>query len=120
MGTLRLDNINALPNTGGGGGGEGRDEYQGGHGGSGIIILRHSLKYKDGEDFEEYLRHYNHGTMILNIKSERIEFNVLKLLKKYGIKKYFFLAEADIRFVIPESLCLVPERPIFDPRGPIL
>lgn len=57
MGTLRLDNINALPNTGGGGGGEGRDEYQGGHGGSGIIILRHSLKYKDGEDFDAQWLH---------------------------------------------------------------
>lgn len=54
------------------------------------LILQHD-PFKNGEDFEEYLRHYNHGTMILNIKSERIEFNVLKLLKKYGIKKYFFL-----------------------------
>ena len=44
-----------------------------------------------GEDFEEYLKEYNHGTMILNIKSERIELRVLELLKKYNIKDYFFL-----------------------------
>ena len=45
------------------------------------LILQHD-PFKDGEDFEEYLKHYNHGTMILNIKSERIEFKVLDLIKK--------------------------------------
>jgi len=55
--TLRLDSINALPNTGGGGGGEGYDQYQGGHGGSGVILLRHKLEYKDGEDFDAQWLH---------------------------------------------------------------
>lgn len=54
------------------------------------LIIAHD-PFKDGEDFEEYLRHYNHDTIILNIKSERIEFRVLELIKKYGIKDYFFL-----------------------------
>ena len=54
------------------------------------LILAHD-PFVDGEDFEEYLKHYNHGTMILNIKSERIEHKVLELLQKYNIKKYFFL-----------------------------
>lgn len=54
------------------------------------LVLQHD-PFKDGEDFEEYLKHYNHGTMILNIKSERIEHKVLELIKKYNIKKYFFL-----------------------------
>ena len=44
-----------------------------------------------GEDFEEYLRKYSHGTMILNVKSERIELKILDLLKKYNINNYFFL-----------------------------
>ena len=44
-----------------------------------------------GEDFEEYLRKYSHGTMILNVKSERIELKILELLKKYNINNYFFL-----------------------------
>lgn len=44
-----------------------------------------------GEDFEEYLKKYGHGTMILNIKSERIELKILELLKRYNIKEYFFL-----------------------------
>lgn len=54
------------------------------------LILQHD-PFIDGEDFEEYLKHYKHGTMILNIKSERIEHRVLELIKKYNIKKYFFL-----------------------------
>lgn len=54
------------------------------------LILAHD-PFKDGEDFEDYLKHYHHGTMILNIKSERIEHRVLELLRKYKIKDYFFL-----------------------------
>lgn len=54
------------------------------------LILQHD-PFKDGEDFEEYLKHYNHGIMILNIKSERIEYRVLELIQKYSIEKYFFL-----------------------------
>ena len=54
------------------------------------IILQHD-PFKAGEDFEEYLEHYKHGTMILNIKSERIEFRVLDLLKEHNVTNYFFL-----------------------------
>ena len=54
------------------------------------IILQHD-PFKNGENFEEYLKYYRHKTMILNIKSERIEYKVLELLRKYNIKKYFFL-----------------------------
>lgn len=54
------------------------------------LILEHN-PFKDGEDFQAYLKYYKHGTMILNIKSENIEQRVLELIKKYAIKKYFFL-----------------------------
>ena len=56
----------------------------------GRIYIQHE-PFIAGEDFEEYLKHYHHGTMILNIKSERIELKALELLKQYGVKKYFFL-----------------------------
>ena len=56
----------------------------------GIIYINHD-PFVLGENFEDYLRDYHHGTMILNIKSERIEYKVLDLLKKYHIEKYFFL-----------------------------
>lgn len=54
------------------------------------LILQHD-PFKTGELFEEYLAHYQHGTMILNIKSERIEFKILELLEQYKITDYFFL-----------------------------
>lgn len=54
------------------------------------IIIQHD-PFKWGEDFEEYLSHYKHGTLILNIKSERIEWRVLELIKQYGVQDYFFL-----------------------------
>ncbi|MGJ8715874.1 MAG: hypothetical protein ACSHXG_12275 [Maribacter stanieri] len=60
-----------------------------------------------GEDFETYLKHYKHGTMILNIKSERIEFKVLELIKKYEISKYFFL---DSSFPMIQTLANTGER----------
>ncbi len=56
----------------------------------GSIIISHD-PFQNGEDFEDYLKQYNHGTMILNIKSERIEHKILELIKKYDIKNYFFL-----------------------------
>lgn len=54
------------------------------------LILQHD-PFKTGTTFEEFLQNYKHGTMILNIKSERIEHRVLELLKAYNIKDYFFL-----------------------------
>lgn len=56
----------------------------------GNIYIQHN-PFELGEDFEKYIKEYHHGTMILNIKSERIEIKILSLLKKYNIKKYFFL-----------------------------
>ena len=54
------------------------------------LILQHD-PFRDGEDLERYLQEYRHRTIILNIKSERIEFRVLDLLEKYNIDDYFFL-----------------------------
>jgi hypothetical protein len=62
-----------------------RDDHK-----SGKIILVHD-PFSDGEYFEDYLKIYNHNTLIFNIKSERIEIECLKLIEKYNIKNYFFL-----------------------------
>ena len=67
---------------------------------NGRIYISHN-PFEAGDDFEEYLKHYHHGTMILNIKSERIEYKVLELLKQYDIRKYFFL---DSSFPMIQSL----------------
>jgi hypothetical protein len=57
---------------------------------TGKIILEHD-PFVNGEYFEDYLKEYNHGTIILNIKSERIEIKCLELLRYYNITNYLFL-----------------------------
>jgi len=44
-----------------------------------------------GTPFEEFLEYYHNAFIILNIKSERIEYKVLEVLQKYNITNYFFL-----------------------------
>lgn len=56
----------------------------------GRIHISHN-PFETGEDFEEYLKEYRHGTMILNIKSERIEERVLELIARCEVPDYFFL-----------------------------
>ncbi len=58
------------------------------------LILQHD-PFKTGERFENLLRQYRHAWMILNVKTEGIEDQVLSLLAKYGVTNYFFL---DISF----------------------
>lgn len=62
-----------------------RDDHK-----TGKLILSHD-PFLDGEYFENYLEKYTHNTLILNIKSERIELECLKLMEKFNIQKYFFL-----------------------------
>jgi hypothetical protein len=74
-----------------------RDDHK-----TGKLILSHD-PFLEGEYFEDYLEKYKHNTMILNIKSERIELECLKLIEKYNNNsknnnnkercelKYFFL-----------------------------
>jgi len=72
------------------------------------LVLQHD-PFQSGESFEDYLKIYNHGTMILNIKSERVEFKVLEMLKKYNIKDYFFL---DSTFPMIHTLSQTGEKKI--------
>ena len=54
------------------------------------VVLVHD-PFKGGELFCDYLRKYNKSSIILNVKSERIEYKVLDLLREKGINDYFFL-----------------------------
>ena len=54
------------------------------------LILNHE-PYSKGDYLEDYLENYNHKTLVLNFKEAGIENDVLKLVKKYKIKSYFFL-----------------------------
>jgi len=54
------------------------------------IVLSHN-PFKSGDSFYEFSKKYDHKFLILNVKSEGIEFRILKILKKFKIKNYFFL-----------------------------
>ena len=54
------------------------------------LILQHDPFIK-GEILENFMKKFKHRFIIFNIKSERIEFKILDLIKKYKLKKYFFL-----------------------------
>ena len=57
---------------------------------NGEIYLAHD-PFVNGESFDNYLNWFNHKFIIINIKSEGIEYKVIELLKKHQIKNYFFL-----------------------------
>lgn len=58
------------------------------------IILNHE-PFKDGDTLENFLRYYNHGTLVLNIKDNGIEDKVIKQVMKAKIKSFFLL---DVEF----------------------
>lgn len=57
----------------------------------GNSIIIHHDPFKPGENFEEWLKHYNHSLIILNTKAEGMEERILSLMDQYDIKNYFFL-----------------------------
>lgn len=54
------------------------------------LILHHD-PFTDSERFADFLAHYNHKFMILDIKSEGIERRVIDEVEDSGIKDYFLL-----------------------------
>ena len=62
------------------------------------IILHHD-PFTSGEKFEDFLKVHRLRFLILNIKSEGIEEEVLRLVKKYKVKDYFFL-DTSIPFMV--------------------
>ena len=62
------------------------------------IILHHD-PFQSGEKFEYFLKKYRLKFIILNIKSEGIEEEVLRLVQKHEVKDYFFL-DSSIPFMV--------------------
>jgi len=58
------------------------------------LILHHE-PYETGEQLADYLDHYRHGLLVLNIKSDGIEDDVVEMVQGRGIARYFLL---DVEF----------------------
>lgn len=56
----------------------------------GSLILAHDQS-DEGVKFEEWLLHYSHRFLILNVKEDGLERDILKLLEKYKVADFFFL-----------------------------
>ena len=54
-------------------------------------LIVHHEPFVEAIDFEEWIKHFHHNTLILNIKEEGIEYRVKDIVEKHGIKDYFFL-----------------------------
>jgi len=57
------------------------------------LIIHHD-PLTSGESFEEWLKYYQHGTLILNVKEEGLEALLINLMRQYKISDYFFLDQS--------------------------
>ena len=53
-------------------------------------IYLHHDPFKKGVSFEKWIKYYKHKIIVLNVKEEGLEKSILKILKKYRIKNFFF------------------------------
>ena len=53
-------------------------------------IYLHHDPYVKGELFSKWIKYYKHKLLVLNVKEEGLEDQILKILKKNKIKNYFF------------------------------
>ena len=57
------------------------------------LILHHD-PFQEGELFDEWLKYFNHKTLILNVKEEGLEQKVLKKMNENNIEDFFFLDQS--------------------------
>ena len=57
------------------------------------LIINHD-PFKRGIELVKWLKFYNHRILVLNIKEEGLEKEVIKLMKKFKISNFFFLDQS--------------------------
>ena len=60
---------------------------------NGRLVIHHD-PFTQGDDFEEWIKYYHHGTLILNVKEEGLETRLIDLMKQHQIDDYFFLDQS--------------------------
>lgn len=61
---------------------------------SGGRLIIHHDPFRDGEDFETWMRAYRHGTLILNVKEEGLEARLLEIMRERSVSDFFFLDQS--------------------------
>ena len=59
----------------------------------GDLVIHHD-PFVNATPFESWLREYNHGTLILNVKEEGLEDKLLDLMREHNIDNFFFLDQS--------------------------
>jgi len=54
------------------------------------LVMAHD-PFETGDSFVDFVEHYNHKFLIINVKSERLEYRIKELLNQKNIVNYFFL-----------------------------
>jgi hypothetical protein len=57
------------------------------------LIIHHD-PLVGGESFDEWINAYRHGTLILNVKEEGLENQLISIMKSKGITDFFFLDQS--------------------------
>jgi hypothetical protein len=57
------------------------------------LIIHHD-PFHSGELFENWIKHYQHKTLILNVKEEGLEERLIEIMLSKGIRDYFFLDQS--------------------------
>lgn len=57
------------------------------------LIIHHD-PFAEGISFDDWLSHYQHGTLILNVKEEGLEERLINLMQSRGYEDYFFLDQS--------------------------
>ncbi len=57
------------------------------------LVIHHDA-FVDGESFDDWLAHYEHGTLILNVKEEGLEQALVARMADAGIADWFFLDQS--------------------------
>jgi len=54
------------------------------------IVLHHDA-YHNGDSFDEFIKNFNHKFLIINMKCDGLENEIIKILKENSINNFFFL-----------------------------
>ncbi len=57
-------------------------------------LITHHDPFQRGTLFQDWIAEYRHGTLILNVKEEGLEQELISLMKSSGIEDYFFLDQS--------------------------
>ena len=66
------------------------------------LILNHE-PFSNGENLVNYLDEYHHGTLVLNIKEDQIEDEVLRLVRERSQIKSYFLLDVEFSYLYRAS-----------------